>query len=205
MLSNLAYGGAIAGTQVTTKTGDTDSTVKYWVNPTASDLLYASGNPVHCTVAYNTTTAINYLACGYLYNWCSALGSGSTSAICSSATSNSTNIANAGIDLCPTNWRLPTQQEYNALWVRSAPNGLANTVANIAGVSSVWRGVYSGLFDSVNGLVNQGAYGRYWSATTFLSTTNSYVPTFATSAVYPENFSTRYFGFAVRCVIGSGT
>jgi uncharacterized protein (TIGR02145 family) len=209
MLNNLAYGGTIAGTQVTTSNGvsawNTTVTNKYWDNAADNNLLYASGgNTTPCTVAYNTNTAINYAVCGYVYNWCAAMGSNAATIGCGRTDNSDTDYTSAG--LCPSGWRLPTRQEYVTLWTSSAPNGLANTINNIVGPSSVWRGVYSGYFYPGYGLYNQGAYGYYWSATTVSSYVYSYNPLFGSGgSVYTANYTNRYVGFAVRCVIGSGT
>jgi uncharacterized protein (TIGR02145 family) len=221
MLNNLAFGGTGAGTQFTTGagTGSTNCTPSYntwcaktppsnnskqWADPKNDSVTQNTGNDAtRCAVNYNTSVTINYTACGYFYNWCAALGNGATGSTynCSTTTEGYIDIPNAGEGLCPTGWRLPTRNEYIVLWTTK----LGNRLADILGASSVWRGAYSGSFGPGNGLNGQGTRVYYWMATT-----NS---TFAgTARIVPEDGpgasayygADRYYGFPVRCIIGTG-
>jgi uncharacterized protein (TIGR02145 family) len=218
MLTNLAYGGSEAGTEFTSGAGssNTGTTIsasstywdrtnppynnqKQWVNPTTSTVGGAK-----CATAYRTSSsALNYTECGYLYNWCAALGT--ASANCNTSTSG-TNITNAGVSLCPTGWRLPTggsTGEFAMLNGMMNGDGGASTATDSTHAanwlsSGVWRGVYSGHFNPGAGLSNQGA-GYYWSATAG-SSTYAYDLYFSPSTIRLDYTPGKYVGFAVRCV-----
>jgi uncharacterized protein (TIGR02145 family) len=212
MLTNLAYGGAEAGTQFTSGAGQaTPSNVaasstawnranppynnqKQWVDPTTAAVTQYNGT--RCATAYRTSAAsINYTECGFLYNWCAALGNSNSA--CAQA---SGNVANAGIGLCPDGWRLPTSGpsgEFPAVYA-----AIGGTHANLVGASSTWRGVYSGVFDPGSGLGLQSTIGYYWSATA-VSAINGYHLNFSASSVLPASITNKHYGFAVRCVTTS--
>jgi uncharacterized protein (TIGR02145 family) len=210
MLTNLAYGGTEAGTQFTSGAGQSTTTnqtasgtnwnatsppynnQKQWVNPTTSTVTQYSGT--RCATAYRTSAAsLDYTECGYLYNWCAALGT--ASANCSEST-DGTIITNAGAGVCPAGWRLPTggsSGEFQALHTAMG-SSLSNWLS-----SGAWRGVYSGSFYGGYGLDVQGGFGYYWSATARASGYANYMY-FSSTNVYLTSANYKYSGFAVRCV-----
>jgi uncharacterized protein (TIGR02145 family) len=210
MLTNLAYGGAEAGTQFTSGAGQSTTTniaasstawnqanppynnQRQWVNPTTATVTQGGG-ATRCATAYRTSAAsINYTECGFLYNWCAALGS--SNGACAQA---SGNISGAGVGLCPSGWRLPTEDEYTNMYT-----AIGGTHADLVGDSSKWRGVYSGFFDIGNGLQVQDSQGYYWLSTAY-SLSRSYYLTFDTYGVNPANSIEKYYGLAVRCITAS--
>jgi uncharacterized protein (TIGR02145 family) len=214
MLTNLAFGGTAAGIEFTSGAGtlatsgnDIASTSvwtqqsppynnqKQWVNPTNVGVTQNSGG--RCATAYRTTAAsINYTECGYLYNWCAALGSGSPN--CAAA---SGNIINAGIGVCPVGWRLPT----------GGSGGEFQTLANQIGIgplsvwvgpSSIWRGTSAGHFNPGAGLSSSGDADFYWSGTA-ASTTNSNALFIVSTPINSTANVAKFSGYSVRCIAAS--
>ncbi|MDR2063431.1 MAG: IPT/TIG domain-containing protein, partial [Candidatus Nomurabacteria bacterium] len=213
MLTNLAYGGTEAGTQFTSGAGQNTTTnvaasdtnwnrtnppynnQKQWVDPTVSAVTQGSGT--RCAVAYRTTSSsISYTECGYLYNWCAALGA--ASADCNTSTNGAVN-PNAGVGICPAGWRLPTggdDGEFQALYT-----ALDSTYSNAVGTGSLWRGVIqSGYFNGGVGLSSQGTNGSYWSATNSSSTFAHYLYITSSGLSPKMNNGQKYLGISVRCV-----
>ncbi|MDR2336817.1 MAG: fibrobacter succinogenes major paralogous domain-containing protein [Candidatus Nomurabacteria bacterium] len=212
MLTNLAYGEATdqtttysAGIEFTSGAGTTDSAcapsdtvwcrknppanhAKQWLNPANPNIT-----GTQCAAAYSTSTALTYDECGYLYNWCAALGT--ASAKCAN-TANGTDIDDAGDGLCPAGWRLPASGEFQAL--HNTMGGVANNWLP----SGIWRGVYSGSFSPGYGVNYQGVGGNYWSATVD-SSESAYSLDFGSSSVNPVGSNVRFIGFAVRCIASS--
>jgi uncharacterized protein (TIGR02145 family) len=221
MVTNLAYGTASDGTttyragfEFTSGIGTTVSSctpsetvwclqtppagnAKQWVNPTNLNVTQDSSF-TRCTKAFATavtgTNGVDYTECGYLYNWCAALGTASDS--CNESTEN-TNVTDAGVGLCPTDWHLPTGDASGEFQTLHAAMGSATANWRPAGA---WRGVYSGSFNPNYGMYNQGNYGLYWSATVF-SSRNAYRLNFHRSAAYQVDNYFKYNGFAVRCIL----
>jgi uncharacterized protein (TIGR02145 family) len=209
MLTNLAYGGVEAGVELTSGAGqNTTNNIeasgtnwnrvnppynnqKQWVDPT--NPAVTQGNGTRCTTAYRTSAAsVDYTECGYIYNWCAALGNSSAS--CSVA---SGDVADAGADICPTGWRLPTGDSNGEL--QSMYSAIGGTHADLVGISSTWRGVYSGGFDPGTGLVLQSDGGRYWAGTAN-SSIYGYHLSFNDSTVNAANSYNKGSGYAIRCV-----
>jgi uncharacterized protein (TIGR02145 family) len=210
MLTNLAYGGSEAGTEFTGGKGQTTTTnqlasatnwnrtsppynnQKQWVNPANTGVTQGSGY-TRCATAYRTSaSALDYTECGYLYNWCAALGSASD--FCSSTQHPDI----AGEILCPTGWRLPTggTGEFPTLHI-----AMGSKYDNWL-PSGVWRGVYSGIFYPGNGLTNQGSHGYYWSSIAYTAD-SAYVLSFSSGSASATGWMIRAYGLAVRCIFGS--
>jgi uncharacterized protein (TIGR02145 family) len=212
MLSNLAYGGSDAGTEF--KSGNKWSTLnsdRLWVDPTNPNVFQYNSHP-RCAAAYNSSYTINYEACGYFYNWCSALGPVAGIPDNCDTTDLEKNIPDAGVGLCPSGWKLPTVDQYVTLWgsLKHTDN-IANST--IAGPTSIWRGVYAGRFNPegnldnrAGGLYNGGEFGNYWTSTTGEYAATSFGPYHNTrGGLYTKELSSydHYYGFPVRCVISS--
>jgi uncharacterized protein (TIGR02145 family) len=215
MITNLAYGGTEAGTQFTYGAGQATSTTttasntdwgrrsppynnqKQWVSSVAPGVTTVGGTGCGGAAYRTTADSITYTECGYLYNWCAALGTAAS--YCNTTTSQ--DVPSAGTGLCPANWRLPTVNEYEILWTTK----FGRTLANIAGVGSVWRGAYAGVFDPGVGLVDRGGRGEYWQAAGVTGGTLAYQAYFSldSTTAYAWNNVPRYYGNAVRCVVNS--
>jgi uncharacterized protein (TIGR02145 family) len=223
MLTNLAYGGAEAGTQLTSGAGQTTTTgvaasatnwnqanppfnnQRQWVDPTTSTVTH-SASGTRCAVAGRTNPSVapnmTYTECGYLYNWCAALGNASAS--CNASTAGQ-NIANAGVGTCPAGWRLPTggpSGEFQAM--HTATGG---TYASLIGPSSAWRGVLAGGFSPPNGgFFGGGLAGYQWTATTRGSSGEVYGVSFGANPTPIFNLAVSYggkwHGLSVRCILG---
>jgi uncharacterized protein (TIGR02145 family) len=212
MLTNLAYGGSEAGTQLTSGAGSTSASggtnasstywdradppynkQKQWVDPTNTDVTQYNGS--RCDTSYRTTAALlDYTECGYLYNWCAALGSASGS--CSNNSSN-TNVASAGIELCPDGWELPTRTEFSAVY------SVSGSGSNFAVI--IFHVTPAGYFLPGGGLYQQTNYGRYWTATVYSVQAAYYLNIVYSGSisVTTSNGDHKYNGMSVRCVISS--
>ena len=218
MLTNLAYGGPEAGVEFTTGNGISGNTIasfdtwttqspplnnqKQWVNPTNSTLN--GGNVTqngtnYCATAFRIrASSVDYTECGYFYNWCAALGN--ASALCNTSAANS-NIANAGIGLCPTGWQLPTYSEFNAMYA-----ALGNVPTLTYGPTSTFRGVLAGDFYPSVGLREQDTRGYLWSAVSFTLPGDAIYFYFGPTASYgnpafTSSSTVRSTGHAVRCIL----
>ena len=122
---------------------------------------------------------------GGLYTWYAATAGTGTKAL-------STQGQNTTVSICPKGWRLPTGGnggEFEALNNRysSISDLMANADFTLSGrVHSSSRGY-------------QGSSGYYWSSTVN-SSSNAYHLLLNTSYVYPANFSSKNYGFSVRCI-----
>ncbi|MBR5046253.1 hypothetical protein IKX73_01330, partial [Candidatus Saccharibacteria bacterium] len=175
-------------------------------------------NP-NTTVANMTGTSQNIYSYGNYYSWPAAKAN--TDYLANIADSNAANTS-----ICPKGWRLPqggnkANESTNEFWSLIV-TGLNNpnpanydsstqpyyTGSEEAGpVNKKLRTfpnnfVYSGYVDvsSVNG---RGGNGFYWSATAY-SGNIAYGFTFYSTGVYPGTYnSIKYYGRAVRCLVGS--
>lgn len=204
MLTNLAYAGGGTntysdviptgdGSSGTLSNGTSDGSTTY---TNAKYYVHSNANPT--TEPTNPSTSTDGGATnpqyGYLYNWCAAMGSQSSTSACANA---STPLPNTAISICPSGWRLPTGGgggEFVAL--NTAVNGgLTNTDT---GIRSNWYGQKGGnwsggTFHYING------YGYYWASTQG-SASSSYEFAFQTSSSEPASFDTKDHGSSVRCI-----
>jgi len=140
-----------------------------------------------------TSTAGQYKVGGY-YNYCAA----SAGSYCyGDGTSEGTSSGNATEDICPKGWRLPTSSstgEYQALY----NNARYNTYANYR---SALRLPISGLF-VYGSASDQGSGGNFWASTRGYNS-SMHSLRLSTSDVTPSGGGYRYYGYSVRCVLGS--
>ena len=149
------------------------------------------------TLRASSTSGFNDYTTGWVYNAgdraCSSSQScyGYYSYAAATAGSNPSSGASS-YDICPANWRLPTQAEYNTLY------SSYNTGAKL--VASPWYGVYSGnyYYGSFN---DGGSLGCYWSSTA-VNSVSAYYLYFGSSSAGVGNLD-KVRGFAVRCVAKS--
>ena len=170
-------------------------------------------NPMRIGACYGTTYADSYTKCGYLYNWYAATaGTGAYSV--------STDGTNVSGSICPSGWRLPSAMSDGST---ATGNGISYTAADFPVLNAsmnagslttgstsgsyyagwqftgAWSGVFSGYWGS--DFYNQSSGGYYWSSTAY-SSTDARVLHFFSSYVYPgSNYSSKYGGFAIRCVL----
>ncbi|MEE8712706.1 IPT/TIG domain-containing protein [Bifidobacterium crudilactis] len=220
MLTNLAYGGTDAGTEFTTGKGQStancltasasnwDSTrppcnnQKQWLNPANTNVTIAD-SATRCSAAFRVSaTTLDYTECGYMYNWCAALGNSNAS--CGITTT--ANVANAGLHTpCPTGWRLPTGGTGGD--VDTLSKAITANKTQWYGATSKWRGLYSGFFFTGVGITGIGSRGTYWtsrstiveSATTQFAEAINITDSSSTVAVTGYSFS-RFYGGSVRCI-----
>ncbi|MDR2336667.1 MAG: IPT/TIG domain-containing protein [Candidatus Nomurabacteria bacterium] len=221
MLTNLAYSESTsgittysAGIEFTSGAGTTSTyctpsatawcreaapSAKQWVDPSSTTVTSSS----RCASAYSTSITLTYAECGYLYNWCAALGT--ASAKCSAS---SGNVSEAGVELCPANWRLPTggsSGEFSYLNGMMAGDGGASTTNDQAHgenwiSSGAWRGYYAGYFLPGTGMTSRGEAGLHWSATAY-SASDGYGITFSRYGINVRFDTAKYYGLAVRCIL----
>jgi uncharacterized protein (TIGR02145 family) len=192
MITNLAYA---YGNHYTSGNGSsgwtTSATSTAYYTDSYNDTGVTQFSGTRCPKSYATSASnLDGTECGFLYNWFAATAGTGTAAMTS---------GNATASICPVGWHLPTggsSGEFRALNIL-----MSSSAANWTS-SGVWRGAYSGYFNPGYGLVNQGSHGYYWSSTAGGSM-GVYSFYFVSGYVYPENSSSKYVGFAVRCVTGS--
>jgi len=120
---------------------------------------------------------------------------------------------------CPAGWRLPTRNEYNALFGSSVPMGGTWVIGGYRGVSSSINGRFFGPnyatctisdlsgcvflpavgYRYSNALEYQGIYGFYYSATQY-SSSSGYNVNFTSTDGNPDDWYGKDAGLSVRCV-----
>ena len=132
---------------------------------------------------------------GAYYNYCAA----SVGYYCyGNGTSAGTSSGNNAYDVCPAGWRMPTGNtsgEYNTLYTNASINSDATTYRNT--LSTPLSGnFYSG------SAISRGSGGYFWSSTR--NNNNSmYDLGVASLNINRTDYSNRYGGYSVRCVLGS--
>ena len=164
----------IAGKTLTST--DSDVTTSYTI-PASSLSSFDSGT-------YDASNA--YVdSDGGFYTWRTATAGTGTQAL-------STNGQNTTVSICPKGWRLPT----------SGSSGEFRTLYNNYNSSSALRSnpvnfTLSGVVHS-NSRRDQG-YGYYWSSTVNSSSSAYYLNLNISNAI-PEDYSSKFYGFSVRCI-----
>ena len=164
----------IAGKTLTST--DSDVTTSYTI-PASSLSSFDSGT-------YDASNA--YVdSDGGFYTWRTATAGTGTQAL-------STNGQNTTVSICPKGWRLPT----------SGSSGEFRTLYNNYNSSSALRSnpvnfTLSGAVHS-NSRRDQG-YGYYWSSTVNSSNSAYYLNLNISNAI-PADYSSKFYGFSVRCI-----
>jgi uncharacterized protein (TIGR02145 family) len=143
----------------------------------------------------------NTTACGYLYNWATAIAGTSS---------------NSGYSISAKGWGLhpnsgtKSAYELSAKMLAVAANSKSNrnpvySTTNYrnfgeggSGYPAPWLGVYSGRY--YGDFEYQGSYGYYWSSTQY-SSTLAYYFYFASSDLNTQNDANKTTGRAVRSVL----
>jgi uncharacterized protein (TIGR02145 family) len=216
MVDNLAYGGTTDACSGKTAFAGAGSA-------TASN-TFGTGTYGDCrdprVGASSTGPCYNSNQCGYHYNWQGAMqlasAYNSTSVSYPSGTPSTTNYITG---ICPTGWHLPsggtniTASEFQKLHnsvgggaTEDYNNGVPYTAfwkptsTSTLTSSDPWKGLYSGLANSVGSLSLQGSVGYWWSSTES-SAASAYLLDVSTSDVLPQsNYLGKGYGFSVRCV-----
>ena len=122
---------------------------------------------------------------GGLYTWYTATAGTGTQSM-------STQGQNATVSICSKGWRLPTSGNGGEF------EALNNRYSSISDLTANADFTFSGrVHSSSRGY--QGSSGYYWSSTVN-SSSNAYHLLLNTSYVYPANFSSKNYGFSVRCI-----
>ena len=197
LLDNLRLGST---SSMTLTNADTNITASTYILPasissgfnsyTAAQINTAS-KATNATYSSNITSSSfndnNTAKIGVYYNYYAATAGGIRSS------SNSSN-ASADRDICPKGWRMPTggsSGEYQALYTAYS--------SNYVNFQTALRTPLPGEFLGSSAL-NQGAYGRFWSATRY-DNTDMYHLYVSASGVSPQSHYGRYYGNSVRCVL----
>ena len=223
LLDNLALdltNSTVLSAMDSTNTNASDTTLGYLKNGggTTSD-KYATARVANWTSSYSysaplvnmgykntvptdaTSTAGGYKIGGY-YNYCAA----SAGSYCyGNGTSQGTSSGNATESICPKGWRLPTGStsgEYSAL--ANAIYGSTGSTSDAMAYANYRAALHlplSGYFKT-GSPYDQGSYGSFWSSTRFSSYYMEILDLY-TSSIHPANGYDRYYGYSVRCVLGS--
>ncbi|MBR4269099.1 MAG: hypothetical protein IKQ47_04865 [Prevotella sp.] len=106
-------------------------------------------------------------------------------------------------------WRMPTTEEMQALYDNTTSTWTDNyNNTGIKGRIFTGEGNYanSSLFLPAAGSIKGtsyhlvGSFGNYWSSTLDRSTSGRSLLFLSTGSVYPQDYSSRYYGFSVRAV-----
>ncbi len=114
--------------------------------------------------------------------------------------SGSSNSTATTSDICPAGWHLPSgpnttaNTDYNKL-VGNTTSGWQNPTAGLTAFSAIVGGYY------YNGSLSDTGYGRWWSATTFSTTTRYFLNYNSSNGQFLGDYgNSRYCGIFVRCV-----
>ena len=153
---------------------DSDVTTNYTI-PASSINGFSSNNTSNAYVDSD----------GGLYTWYTATAGAGTQSM-------STQGQNATVSICSKGWRLPTSGNGGEF------EALNNRYSSISDLTANADFTFSGrVHSSSRGY--QGSSGYYWSSTVN-SSSNAYHLLLNTSYVYPANFSSKNYGFSVRCI-----
>ena len=195
-------------------TNASDQTLDYFINggrdagdkyPTAGLANWTSGysysQPLTNAASKDTTVTSSGSGSGKVgvyYNYCAA----TTGSYCyGNDTSAGTSVGDAGEDICPAGWRMPTggantvttdgKGEYQALYTAYS--------SNVTNFKTALSTPLSGYFD-YGSAIFQGSRGSFWSSTKCGDTTMFYLRV-DSSSVYPQTNNSRYSGYSVRCLL----
>jgi uncharacterized protein (TIGR02145 family) len=128
---------------------------------------------------------------GVYYNYCAA----SAGSYCYAS---GAGTGNAAYDICPAGWRLPVggstsdaTNEFNNLYLAYG--------SNQASFKEALSTPLSGFIDTGSN-TNMGAYGYYWSSTSY-STDAMYYLIVRAGSISPNSNFRRYDGLSIRCVL----
>ena len=172
----------------------------YCVNDPESG-KWTSGSTTQVTI--NGITSIAQGKIGIYYNYCAAsagsycYGSGTSSTGSPESDPDSTTIRDVTEDICPSGWRLPTTSYSGG----DFPTLYAQYNNNYSTFQAAFSTALSGYFSGGKALF-QGDCSRFWSSTW---DDNTYMGYLSVSYIHasPTGSNARYFGFSVRCILGS--
>ena len=194
MAENLDLGRTTLTTDLTSTNTNLDSNANTVTAETFNSWIKTSGTGTYTSaelIPVSGTDSTSNTPYGTLYNYCAA----SAGAICSNSNSNDTTS-----DLCPAGWRLPTggdSGEFKALYNLTDYNTNAKMRAPIADGGAAFA--LAGTFNSSTP-TSQGSKGDYWSSTRHYGS-EMYCIYLSASSVDPASFSSRSYGYAIRCVV----
>lgn len=201
------------GTVVTSYTVQTSKGSSAFSNSPAQDVDQMTDYYV------NTTEDPRGYKTGAYYSWRAATagtgrGSGTSGGAANDVfgTNMNTSGNNTAVSICPKGWRLPTGGAGDGTTAATTPGSTAgltngdfqrlwskyNNYTYFTGTSYGPQLALGGLV-LPSGRYNQGSYGYYWSSTVY-SYNYAYSLNLSTSAVYPQDYSNKYYGFSVRCI-----
>ena len=158
---------------------------------------YANASSPSTSGTYYGANVYSY---GNYYTWAAAMAN--TGYYTSSSTSEALNTS-----ICPSGWHLPsssgTAKEFGKLSISLGGSGSGQSSAALSNRFRAFPNnfLYSGYFNT-SSAGNRGSYGYYWSRSAG-STNYACNLYFNSSFVYPSNYGNKYYGFTVRCLIGS--
>ena len=173
-------------------------------NTTGEPITFNTG--AACTTngacVMNGNTAYDSTYDSWYYSWYAATAGSGTSSMVNQ---------DAPYSICPTHWRLPTNYTNTSYPSGGAPKSWG-TLVKAYGISpenhdsdSEWQTLVGQPFSlPMAGYFNSGVFqnvgiGHLRSATAYTAA-GAYYLAFRTVRVYPQNYSSKYDGFNVRCV-----
>ena len=175
--------------------GSTNSYSQPLTNVSSRSITLRPSTATNYTGSFAGAYGLGQGKIGAYYNYCAA----SVGYYCyGNGTSAGTSSGNNAYDVCPAGWRMPTGNtsgEYNTLYTNASINSDATTYRNT--LSTPLSGnFYSG------SAISRGSGGYFWSSTR--NNNNSmYDLGVASLNINRTDYSNRYGGYSVRCVLGS--
>lgn len=167
--------GLVATTGETTKTLGT-------VGDLTSGNTYTEARTHVATEEELTKTKLTAEENGYWYNYCAA----TAGEICQSSTT-----VEATIDICPANWKMPSDEEWNNI----GGDGSWSKV-NVDAFSPVAAGYW---YNST--LYSPSSNGRWWSTTAYNAGSRYLLLYYPSNGLYSGDGNDRYYGYSVRCML----
>ena len=143
----------------------------------------------------NDTVGCQHSHFGNYYNWSAAVANNNTSSYNSGTLTNS---------VCPKNWDLPVNGAYGTSMTAQEVFSSGSSYATDGFNKLRTAPLYYQRFGNVNGssLNNLGSWGVYWSST--VNDANIACDLgFTGSNIWPSLNEARYYGYSVRCMVGT--
>ena len=204
-LKNGGGSGQYPANGVIAKTSNSGSWTNSYTDPYIAT-GYISTVPQDNDDPLKTETSNGNWKIGVYYNYCAASAGSYCYSSSNAPTDDQNGVRNIDADICPKGWRLPTGNSNGEF--KTLSNAVTGSTSNPSTSNNGYgpfrtalRLPLSGYFN--NGTAyNQGSNGYWWSSTRDSNNLMYYLRA-RTSTINPADYNLRYYGYSVRCVLGS--